>query len=788
MKVSFFESVFDSSPKVSKDVVHFLDRIKKGSSKDNITELRLQTNKDKRNELKKKLPAVMFNGYFSRPNKQGLKKASGLMVLDFDEDLGTIEKAEEKKEILKGNPSIFSAWVSPNYGVKALLRIHTVVNDTQFKEIFRSAENDFPDLDPSGKDISRRCFESFDPNIYVNLEAEKYIPEVITEAITPIDVGTVTNLPITEENEIANRLIVWFKKKFSTSERNNSIFKLASAFNDFGVSKQTATSYCLNYVQKDFTQDEILKIIKSAYKKTGQFGTKFFEDENKRKRLTNMVVSNRKSKEIYDSFKDIEKEKIDQELENIKENEDLDKFWEVDKRGNIIVNHYRFKLYLQSLNYFKFYPSGNKKTAVFISKDDNFINNIAEQQIKDTILKILEQKDEIEVFNKIAETTKLFTQEYLSMIETVDVEIDKDGKDFSMLYYKNNVLRIFKDKVEIFEYKDIENHIWEDQVIKRDYIEADHHDSMFRSFIWLIAGKEKERYDTMKSVIGYLLHSYKTTATSKAIVLNDEKISDTPNGRSGKSLVSVALSKMKKVSTIDGKNFDPKERFAYQTVEPDSQVLCFDDVKKNFNFENLFSVITTGITLEYKSMGAIKIPVEESPKILISTNYTINSEGDSFTARMFEIELSSYFSANHTPIDEFGCMFFDDWDKNEWARFDQYMINCLQYYLENGLVPYEHKNLETRKFINQTSPEFFEFLREDIENNNGDRIPFNEKFNRNEIKADFENLYQDYKTHKWFNERLFNKWIKSYANFMDVDYDEQPYNGIRYAILRKHED
>ncbi len=47
-------------------------------------------------------------------------------------------------------------------------------------------------------------------------------------------------------------------------------------------------------------------------------------------------------------------------------------------------------------------------------------------------------------------------------------------------------------------------------------IDADHHESMFRSFIWFISGQEVERYDTMKSVIGYMLHSYKLFITADA--------------------------------------------------------------------------------------------------------------------------------------------------------------------------------------------------------------------------------------------------------------------------------
>jgi hypothetical protein len=118
---------------------------------------------------------------------------------------------------------------------------------------------------------------------------------------------------------------------------------------------------------------------------------------------------------------------------------------------------------------------------------------------------------------------------------------------------------------------------------------------------------------------------------------------------------------------------------------------------KNFDFESLFSIITEGLTIEYKGRDAIKLPVKDSPKVLISTNYTIKADGGSFKRRIFEVELSSYFGTHHTPLAEFGSMLFEDWDEQEWARFDHYMINCLNYYLKNGLVESEAKNLRAKK-------------------------------------------------------------------------------------------
>ena len=150
--------------------------------------------------------------------------------------------------------------------------------------------------------------------------------------------------------------------------------------------------------------------------------------------------------------------------------------------------------------------------------------------------------------------------------------------------------------------------MWEDQVINRDFTPANESDGEFKTFIWKISGEDKERYYTFKSVIGYLLHSYQNEGKPKVIIFNDEMISDVPNGGSGKGLIHKALSHIKKLSTINGKGFDPNTQFAYQTVGTDTQVLLFDDIDRNFKFENLFSLITEGLVIEKKGKDAIKIP------------------------------------------------------------------------------------------------------------------------------------------------------------------------------------
>lgn len=776
MKVNLYKNVKNTTPTLTREAPYFLDRIREGKSKSIVNRLRKVEDEDQQKQLKLSLPAVCFNGTFTKRSKNHLKKSSGLMVLDFD-DFESFRHAKEFKSNLKEDKHIFSAWFSPREGVKALYRIMNVKDDTEFKKVYSEASRKYPNLDASGKDISRLCFESYDPDIYVNLDAEIFSPVLILEDEIN-NIGTVTNIPITDSDSVVNRLIIWFEREiFNNSNINTSIFILACAFNKFGVSKTTATEYGFRYAKSTAKDSEVNKIITSAYKKTAEWNTKFFEDVKQKRRLTNMVSSGKSDKEIIKSFKDIPEENLNNEIKTSRKNITPEKFWEYDFHGEPKIKPFKFKTFLESKDFSKYYPDDGSNAFIFINKDENFIDIVSEYQVKDFVLKDLQERFEIDIFDIVAEKTKLFTYQYLSILDTSKVDVVKDTKDFAMLYYENKAIKVESNNITEIKYSDLEGYVWKSNVIERKYKDVDHHQSQFRSFLWLVAGQDQERYNTFKSLMGYLLHSYKNSANNKAIILNDEKISDNPNGGSGKGLLTMAISKMKNVSVIDGKTFDFNKSFPYQTVSTDSQVLAFDDAKQNFKFEQLFSLITEGITLEYKGKDAIKLSVEDSPKILISTNYTIKTDGGSFERRMFEVELSSYFNKNHTPLDEFGNMIFDGWDENQWNLFDKFMINCIQYYLENGLVSYSHVNLEVRKLINATSQEFLDFMDEKD-------LFDGERLNYKDLKNSFISDFEDYRNHQWFNQKLFNKWLARYLNFKGFSYDSISSNGVRFYDIK----
>ncbi len=200
--------------------------------------------------------------------------------------------------------------------------------------------------------------------------------------------------------------------------------------------------------------------------------------------------------------------------------------------------------------------------------------------------------------------------------------------------------------------------------------------------------------------------------------------------------------------------------FAFQSVSLDTSVIEFNDVDKKFRFDKLFSIITDGITVEKKNKDEMTIPFDQSPKVIISTNYTIAGVDDSTLDRQFIVEFSDHYSKSHKPIDEFGHLFFDEWDKEEWNRFDNFMIKCLQFYLSNGLVPYEYKNLELKKLIDSTSAEFADFV---------ERLELDTDYSKKELHSEFKEEFPDFENLK---QNTFTRRIKIYAGIEGLEAKE----------------
>jgi succinate dehydrogenase flavin-adding protein (antitoxin of CptAB toxin-antitoxin module) len=770
-QVTIFQSIKDTSAPFYRNVGVILGRIKSGASKELVKKIRAEKRKPERNELKKKLPAVCFSGKFTKRADSYLVEHSGLICLDFDGYTKQKDLLEDKENLSK-NKYVYSVFISPSgNGLKVLVKIPADAEN--HINYFNSLEKYFNSqyFDKTSKNVSRVCYESYDPLLHINENSS--IWDVIEEPeYTEVSkVKDSPTIPITDENKVIEILVKWWTKKYPMMEgqRNHNVYILAMAFNDFGINKSLA-SYVLNqYASEDFTIREIATTIESAYRHTGNFGTKYYEDEEKINSIKAKLRRGVSKKEIRIQLQDsqLDTDTIEAVLNKVEEENSKQTFWVKSDKGVIRIVHILFKQFLEDNGFYKFCPEGGKN-YIFVKVTNNLIDHTSEKEIKDFILMHLLELDDIAVYNYFADNTRFFKEEFLSMLSTIDIFFIEDTKDASYLYYRNCAVQVTMDEVKSIDYLDLGGYVWKDHVIDRNFTMCDVTTACnYRQFIRNICGDDDGRVESMESTIGFLLHAYKNLSFCPAVILNDEVISDNPEGGTGKGLFMNALSKMKKVVTIDGKSFTFERSFAYQLVSADTQILVFDDVKKYFDFERLFSVVTEGLTLEKKNKDAIKIPFSKSPKIAITTNYAIKGSGNSFARRKWELELHQYYTKSFTPLDEFGKLMFGDWNDDDWCEFDNYMIGCLRGYLHTGLVRSKFVNLKIRQLSAETSHDFIEWcgLVQGQPKNNS--LEPGQRLYKNDLYNDFVNEYPDYgpKSKMTISRTKFYKWLISYGLF-----------------------
>ena len=711
--ITIFRNIKDTEQPFYRDCNVVLNRIKIGSSKDLVNKIRSCKDKSELNKLKQELPSICFSGKFTKRNDKALTHHSGLICLDFD-GYKNNKDMNDMKEFLCKDKFTYSVFISPSgNGLKVLVKIpNNPDNHTNhFMSLMDYYNSDH--FDSTSKNISRVCYESYDPKIYINHDSATWTEIKDSQHEELNKKNDVAKIPITDENKIVNILIKWWEDKYQMVEgqRNHNVYVLASALNDFCIGK-TPSQYILSrYQSNDFGADEINRTIDSAYSNTNNFGTKFYEDEEKMNSVRSMMRRGIPKKEVVNQLviSNINESTAEIVVSNVESELSSQKFWLRSDKGTIKIVPIMFKKFLEDNGFYMYYPDGSEN-YVFVRVTNNIIDHTTDGKIKDFILNYLLDMSDDDVYNHFAERTKYFKDDFLTLLSNIDAHFVSDDKDSAFLYYNNSAVKVSNDCVDMVDYLDLGGYVWKDHIIDRDFNECDLNLCDFKTFISNVCFSDEGRIKSMESTIGFLLHGYKGAGFCPSVILNDEVISENPEGGTGKGLIMNALSHLKKVVMIDGKAFNFEKSFPCQLVSADTQIIVFDDVKKHFDFERLFSVITEGITLEKKNKDAIKIPFENSQKIAITTNYAIKGTGNSFARRKWELELHQYYKNGYTPFEEFGKVMFTDWDDNQWCQFDNYMVHCIMTFLSQGLIKCDMINKPIKDLVVNTSFEFAEWM------------------------------------------------------------------------------
>lgn len=243
-------SIFDNFSTTGKDVEisYVFDKIRSGGQfSKTIEDIRVinNTNEDAANDLKKTLPGVTFCGRFVKREAKSLVKATGLIILDFDA-LG-VHLNEVRNQLIE-DPYAYAVFISPRgNGLKMLIKIPEVTSDKEFKTYFFALHKKYTEADPSGKDISRFCFISHDPTIFINEDSKLWEEKIEQGTQGTNEVPAVKNVR-TDFRKIG--IGVQMIEKAEVGNRNNTILKAGRLMGGFIASGEVNELDVLDIFQR----------------------------------------------------------------------------------------------------------------------------------------------------------------------------------------------------------------------------------------------------------------------------------------------------------------------------------------------------------------------------------------------------------------------------------------------------------------------------------------------------------------------------------------------------------
>ncbi|QOW10277.1 virulence-associated E family protein [Kaistella flava (ex Peng et al. 2021)] len=384
----------------NKDILKILDDIKSGLYINPITYLRksLADNKMEAAErAKKSLPAFTPSATFKGGRKmEFLTNYTGLMVLDIDKL--TTEKLKECQSKIQEDENVFASFISPSgNGLKILVKVASGKNE--HKETFRKLQTYFEELlsveiDKSGKDITRLCFVSFDPALYLNENFTVFT--TIQKQSSPEDnhnapISSIKHKPPINYDLLYTHTVSFTEKKesFVDGNRNNFVFQLANNLNRKGIPESMALGYIL--ADYDYNSQEVATAVKSAYANTSEFSSDTFHPQKK-------PIKSEQSTGV----KKIEGESSEPKTTdgNFSDDEDEQPSY-IDKLENFLNNRYNFRynIVLGKLEYKTLRASKWKHMTDFA--ENSLLREILKAKVKCSInsLRNLLHSDFCEIFD-----------------------------------------------------------------------------------------------------------------------------------------------------------------------------------------------------------------------------------------------------------------------------------------------------------------------------------------------------------------------------------------------------
>jgi hypothetical protein len=287
-----------ASRDVFKDVHVYaiVEGIKRGRWKDKIETYRslLAQDKKKADNFKKTLPCVTFSGTFKEYRKDAnLEQYSRVIVIDLDKI--PPRRFDSVRKEIQSSEYVLACFESPTKGRLKVLLL-SAKDDKMHKQVFYELENYFKlqfglEVDTSGKNVSRLCFISYDPDIYFNEDCSEFGEwiEEYEHGFETVRTETPNFNPSTNATyifELCDKRVRESRVgNYSKGNRNNFIYALSCHLNRTGMYESQAISMIYNRYHS-LGYAEVKRTVESGYKyNKSEFGTRPILEKRKTNQL-----------------------------------------------------------------------------------------------------------------------------------------------------------------------------------------------------------------------------------------------------------------------------------------------------------------------------------------------------------------------------------------------------------------------------------------------------------------------------------------------------------------------
>lgn len=288
-RVSLFKRITDVKNPINYNLDDILEMIRTGTEfdlKKKVQDVRNAKDKDEKDSMKIRIPAVTVNGIFESKNKNCLLVYSSYTALDFDHI--SEDEMSEFIDNLKKSPHVYAGFrTSSGEGYKAIIlhdNLEPLYHDDLYEQLLTYYNCEVKDT--STRDLARGNYLSYDPDLWINPDAEPFhfVPSTSEPKTVAMKTETVIKTEAGEEilvqdddeasgfllklrkQVISDETIIKFLKDIWTGKaigqgRNNAAMSYAGVLCKAGIEKNKAKEL----IEELIPGFDISEIIRYAY-------------------------------------------------------------------------------------------------------------------------------------------------------------------------------------------------------------------------------------------------------------------------------------------------------------------------------------------------------------------------------------------------------------------------------------------------------------------------------------------------------------------------------------------